>query len=157
MFAVPERQEKMQAGAGHGNCRWFPSPFPAPPSLQLLSQQLHGRVQEEQQPLAQQKGEALLVTVSSRASRTSTALWRSCNMKSVLCCDEQVTLKEQGAGVSPLITCQCHQREFNQGHSFVSGRDGTARDLSSLLLMKVASVTAVESWSHGRGVQEANV
>lgn len=77
-------------------------------------------------------------------------------MKNVLCCDEQVTQKEQDAGISPLISCQCHQREFSQGHSSVSGSEGTARDLSSLLLMKVASVTAVETWSHGRGIQEAN-
>lgn len=77
-------------------------------------------------------------------------------MKKVLCCDEQVTLKGQGAAISPLISCQCHQREFSWGHSSVSGRERTARDLSGLLLMKVASIIAVESWSHGRGIQEAD-
>lgn len=71
-------------------------------------------------------------------------------------CDEQVAPKEQGAGASPLISCHCHQKEFSQGHSSVSGREGAARDLSSLLLMKVNSITAMEAWSHSRGIQEAD-
>lgn len=77
-------------------------------------------------------------------------------MQQVLCCDEQVTPKEHGAGISSLIICQCHQREFSQCHFLVSRREGTTTDLSRLLLMKMASVTPMEYWSPGRGMQEAD-
>jgi len=125
MFSVPEWQGQMQAGAGHGNKRWFPSPLPGPsftpasgPAVVcsvvdlLLSTLLTGRNQllaGRVAAISPAKGEALLVPVSSCTGRPSTALSRSCNMKKILCCDERVTLKEQGAGISSLISCQCHQ------------------------------------------------
>lgn len=54
----------------------------------------------------------------------------------VLSCDGQVTLKEQRAGNSQIMNCQCHHREFSQGHSPATGREGTSINLSGLFLMK---------------------
>lgn len=54
------------------------------------------------------------------------------------------------------MKCQHHHREFSQGHSAVRAREGTSINLSGLFLMKEASVPDVESWSHGRGIQEAD-
>lgn len=102
------------------------------------------------------EGEVLPVTVSSCAGRSRTALLRSCDMGKGLCCDEQVALKEQGAGISLLISWQCQQKEFSRGCSSVGGREGTAGDLPSLLLMKVASATDTECGSRSRGSQEAD-
>lgn len=121
-------------------------------------QLLPGRSQllgKELQPPLQQK-EALLGAVFSCFAGSSTALLRSCNMKKVLSCDGQVTLKEQHVGISQLMNCQCHHRELSHGHSSVRGREGTSRDLSGLFLMKAASVPDMESWSHSRGIQEAD-
>lgn len=51
-----------------------------------------------------------------------------------LSCDGQVILEEQG--ISQVMNCQCHHREFSQVHSPVRGREGAAIDLSGLFLMR---------------------
>lgn len=122
-------------------------------------QLLPGRSQllgKELQPPLQQKEEALLGAEFSCAGGSSTAPLRSCHMRKVLSCDGQVTLKEQRVGISHSMNSQHHHREFCQGHSPVRGREGTSINVSGLLLMKAVSIPDVESWSHGRGFQEAD-
>lgn len=118
MFSVCEWQGKTRAGPGHGNWRWFASPLPASPSLRVLSQQLRAVTccsplcalgaascwQKECQPPAEPNGEVLLVMATSCTGRASSGLLRSCNMEKVVCCNEQVTLKEQVAGIRIIET-----------------------------------------------------
>lgn len=77
-------------------------------------------------------------------------------MRKVLSYDGQITLKEQHTGISQSMNSQHHHREFCQGHSPVRGREGTSINISGLFLMKVVSIPDMESWSHGRGMQEAD-